>query len=242
MKKIDRNKLVVITGIIVFIVCIVFYVITKKEVNRNVRLEESSEKQEEETERVPESDFNLENIEVVYQNDTSKVNMQELFEDVEQSNFFKYELYSYLYEHGYKKNIECEVQGGSREEGTEQVYFQIKVMTKEKEEVTVNCWYNEAAYSFYFSFAEEVNSESVTILEMDTELEQLIKSDLEKIEREFGKYLYGEKNDATVAKVTNYEIVGMVLEIQVELNDEYLTYCKIYYNTEEHSVSFKIWG
>lgn len=243
MKRMDRNKVTIITCILVCIACISFYLITKKEENKKIQSEELTEELDEEMDELPESDFDLESIEVTYENAVFEIDMRGVFEKEEQSNYFKYELYNYLYEYGYKKIMKFEVQGGSREQSTGQIYFQVKVITKQEEEFIINCWYNDNSYSYYFAFAEEeMSSGIVEIKDMDNELEQIIGSELENMERQFGKYLYNEKTDATEARVTNYEMNGTTVEIQVELNDEYMTYCKIYYDTENHLISFKIWG
>lgn len=55
-------------------------------------------------------------------------------------------------------------------------------------------------------------------------------------------YIFEEKLEATKARVTSYEKNGKEIVIQVELNDEYKTYCKIFYNYEKGKAEYKKWG
>lgn len=241
LKNVSRNKLIVITCIAVCVACVLFYYITKKEENKIANNTVQDEEKSEDIDEVPESDFDLTTIEVLYKNEASEIDVKRLLEQSNQLDYFKYNLYDYLYQLGYKKIQKFEVNGGVKEE-TGQIFFQVNVITNAEEEMMVNCWYDENLYSYYFSFTEEELSAGVVeILEMDQDLKQILGSDLEEIEKKFGQYLYNEKIDATQARVTYYDIVETKVEIQVELNDEYMTYCKIYYNTDDHSFSFKIW-
>lgn len=244
MKNFDRKKVVIIITILSFVMCVVFYSLSSKSKDSNhdseIHTTEREENEVENNDGPPKSDFNLADIEVHYQGEEADINMKRLLTQNDQWNYFLYSLYEFLYERGYKKINKFTVHGGEiTENGT--IYYVSDFITEEAE-YTVGCWYNESLYSFYFALDEELVSVPVKIINLDEEISRLFNDNLDAIEKDFGDYLFNAKVDATSAKVTNYEIKDNIMVIQTEVNDEYLTYCYIYYNMDEHTYYFKVWG
>lgn len=240
-KEMEKNKLMLITFIVIFIFCVVFYFLSnndaKKEANEDNQTAEILQPEE-----APESDFDLSSIEVRYSKNDGEINMFEAFEKDDQVEYFKFSLYDYLYKRGYKKIKSFDVAGGVKD-GDEKIRFSITVTTEEDDVMQMVCWYDDTLLSYYFIFEEEkLAAQPVTLTGMDSELTSILFDKKEELQKDFGEYLFTEKMIATKAEVSNYELVDDILEIQVVLDDEYMTYCKIYYDVKNKTYEFKKWG
>lgn len=119
--------------------------------------------------------------------------------------------------------------------------FPVDVYLKEEEEpIQTKVSYDTKLENFHFHFLkDELEAAPVEITDIDQELQKYIAKDLEKLQKEFGMYIFEEKLEATKARVTSYEKNGKEIVIQVELNDEYKTYCKIFIITKKVKQSIK---
>lgn len=240
----------IITIVVVFILCLILYFFagnedkndTGKKKDTAERTEEQSEEpQVESKQEWEESEYKLADMQVFYMPGEG-INMQELFQKLNQENYFKSMVYEYLYANGFPDIKKLEVGTGEAIE-SEVTKFSVLAVTEKEEEIELVGNYNQGLLSYYFYFVkDELTAGSVIITNIDEKLQHLIGAELSRIEKQFGIYLFNEKLTAEKAKITHYEIAGDIVEIQVELDDEYKTYCKIYYNAKTQEYEFEKWG
>ena len=189
-----------------------------------------------------ESDFLYEDVEYVFSGQSGSVKIEDLLNKNDQMATFKFKLYNYLYEHDYKKIRQAVIQNGEWQE-EDNVKFAIVVITDDGTELNVCAEYDVSLYSIFFHFvSEELSAKPVEITKIDAALYDYLKDDLEKIEKVLGEYLFKQKNLASAAEVTSYEKEGDKIVIQLLLNDEYLMYCKIYYDLYTGDIECKLGG
>lgn len=189
-----------------------------------------------------ESPFKYDSVTFHYRTEQDMVDMKALLDQNEQRHVLEYKLYSFLFEKGYKEIESVEIYGGKKIE-TEFVEFTATAITKkEKEDLELKIIYNTGLYSFGIHFIkDEYNATPVSIRNMDYDVENILRDKLKILEKEFGVFVFHEKLSAKTATITHYEMNENLLSMQVELDDEYKTYCRIYYDTEREEFDFKKW-
>lgn len=246
-----REKLVMISCIVLFVISTVLFAISNsksysKEEKQEADIENSVLEETKENEMLqqfteaPESSFRFGEVEFAYFN--TDLDIKAILEENNQLNYFQFTLYDYLCERGYEDIKEIKVTEGRKTVDNIQFRAYVKMLQNDKE-FGIDVDYDTKLLAFYYHFAnEEVDIFPVDIIGVNEQLSEYIGADFNEIEREFGKYLYEQKMDATQADIKWFEVQEDKLVIQVELNDEYLTYCKIYYDLVTREFEFKKWG
>lgn len=237
-----KEKIIGISCVVIFIICMVLFFISYRSEkpsndNKNLATDTIDSKEEKLTE-APESVFKFDEIEFSYE--IVDLDIKSLLEANTQLNYFQFTLYDYLFERGYKEIKTIKVTEGK--ETVDNVQFVAYVTLKDGEEIVVKVDYDIQLLTFYYHFATEVETYPVELTDVDDVLAAYISENKDEIERKFGQYLLEQKLDATEAAVKWYEEQEGQLVIQVELNDEYLTYCKIYYELQTGEFEFEKWG
>lgn len=242
-----QKKLIMIALSIIFVFSIVFYFLSSKGENKTEKYnefiteEDNSDLPEENTEW-EESSFKYDSVNFRYHAEPGTIAMDSLLDKNEQRHVLEYKLYNFLFNKGYREIESIDICGGKEIE-TEFIEFSAVAITKkEKKELELKIVYNTGLYSFGIHFIkDEYNATPVTIQNMDYEVEKILRDKLKILEREFGIFTFNEKLEANTASITHYEIKDNILSMQVELDDEYQTYCRIYYDMEQEKFDFKKW-
>lgn len=242
-----QKKLIMIVLSIIFVFSIVFYFLSSKGENQTekdnefITEEDNSDLPEENTEW-EESSFKYDSVDFRYHAETGTIAMDSLLDKNEQRHVLEYKLYNFLFNKGYKEIQSIDIYGGTEIE-TEFIEFSAVAITKkEKEELELKIVYNTGLYSFGIHFIkDEYNATPVSIQNIDYEVEKVLRDKLKILEREFGIFAFNEKLEANTASITHYEIEDNILSMQVELDDEYQTYCRIYYDMEQEKFDFRKW-
>lgn len=243
-----QKKLIMIALSIIFIVSVGLYFLATRE-EKNIEKKDKAiaeEKKEvnsgESNMDWEESPFKYDSVTFHYHTEPNMIDVKALLDQNEQRHVLEYKLYSFLYEKGYKEIESVEIYGGKKIE-TEFVDFTATAITKkEKEDLELKIIYNTGLYSFGIHFIkDEYNATPVSIRNMDYDVENILRDKMETLEKEFGVFVFHEKLSAKTATITHYEMNDNLLSMQVELDDEYQTYCRIYYDTEREEFDFKKW-
>ena len=238
-----KEKLIGLSCVVIFLICIALFLISRHnernlDDKENITITETDDGWGKIKEEAPESTFKFDEIEFSYE--ITDLDIKSLLEANTQLNYFQLTLYDYLFEYGYKEVKTIKVTEGK--ETVDNVQFVAYVTLKDGEEVVVKVDYDIQLLTFYYHFATEVETYPVELTGVDDNLATHISENQDEIEREFGKYLLEQKMDATEAAVKWYKKQEGQLIIQVELNDEFMTYCKIYYDLRTGEFEFKKWG
>lgn len=247
-KSIMSNKKKMIFFGIIFVLCIGLIIFTYKTKNIEKKpVYETEEKNETEKENEvsdvapPDSVPDIK-IEYEYTDQIVKGNLVQN----DQLNYFQFLFSDFLSRNGIIDQLQEKIVVGigTQVDDTDTIQFPVDVYLKEEEEpIQAKVNYDTKLENFHFHFLkDELEAAPVEITDIDQELQKYIAKDLEKLQKEFGMYIFEEKLEATKARVTSYEKNGKEIVIQVELNDEYKTYCKIFYNYEKGKAEYKKWG
>ena len=241
-----QKKLIMIVLSIIFVFCIVFYFLSSNEENKtkkqNKFIAEDNTNSAEENTDWEESTFKYDSVDFRYHTDQGMLDMASLLDQNEQRHVLEYKLYSFLFNKGYEEIEAIDIYGGQKTDA-EFIEFTATATAKtEKEVLELKVVYNTGLYSFGIHFVkDEYNATPIAIRDMDYEVEQILRDKLEILEEEFGIFAFNEKLQAKTASITHYAIENNILSMQVELDDEYQTYCRIYYDIEQEKFDFKKW-
>ena len=247
-----REKLILITCIIIFGLCILLLFFSQNKEGDNakenvaenteqlkIEQEFTNESMNFEEELFQESRFEYDSIEFSY--DNSQLNVEKILMDNEQISYFQLTLYEYLYERGYKEISEIKICEGKQL--VDNIRFIALVKQNDETENKVIVEYDTELLSFFYYFEDTIlGAEPVEILDLDEKLRAFIGEKIEELEKELGKYIFEQKIDAKKADVKWYYEEDNKLVIQLELQDEYLTFCKIIMDLETKEYQFLKWG
>lgn len=238
-----REKLIMIVCTVLFVICLVLFGLSNKKEKEqddtdNVTDTQSTESELQKSADVPESDFGYDKVKFIYVNDG--FNIEALLQSNGQLGYFQLTLYEYLYNRGYDDVIKIAISDG--EETSDNVKFSAVVHTEDEKEFKIIVEYDIQLLAFYYYFADSIlEATPVNLTGVDPDLSGYIGTVQGEMEKKLGEFIYQEKLEATRAEVKWYEVQEEQLVIQLELNDEYKTYCKIYYNLETSTYEFKKW-
>lgn len=243
-----QKKLIMIVLSVTFVFSIVLFFLSSsgerktEKHNEFIAEEKNNANSSEENTDWAESSFKYDSINFRYHTEQGMIDMASILDQNEQRHVLEYKLYSYLFDKGYKEIEVIDIYGGQKIE-MEFIEFKAAAITKtEKEVLELKIVYNTGLYSFGIHFVkDEYNATPVAIRDMDYEVEQILRDKLEILEKEFGIFAFNEKLEAKTASITHYAIENNILSMQVELDDEYQTYCRIYYDIEQEKFDFKKW-
>lgn len=238
-----KEKLIGISCVVIFLICILLFLISNhneksSEDKENTTITENNIDEVQNQETAPESTFKFDEIEFTYE--VTELDIKSILEANTQLNYFQLTLYDYLFEHGYKEVKAIKVTEGKKT--VDNVKFISYATMKNDDEIVVKVDYDIQMLTFFYHFETEIEVIPVELKDVDAELNNYITENRDEIERKLGEYLLEQKLDATEAEVKWYEEQEGKLIIQVELNDEYMTYCKIFYDLHTGEFEFKKWG